>query len=52
MLQFVMPAYRLDQMSIGFLQHRKYNFLATRKFLSYAAKKIFRPKGGIFLEVE
>ena len=35
-----------------FLQHRKlYNFLATRKFLSYAAKKIFRLKGGIFLSV-
>ena len=37
-------------MAIIFLQHRKlYHFLATRKFLSYAAKKIFRPKGGIFL---
>jgi len=34
-----------------FLQHRKlYDFLAARKFLSYAAKKIFRPEGGIFLK--
>jgi hypothetical protein len=35
-----------------FLQHRKlYNFLAAKKFLSHAAKKIFRPEGGIFLTV-